>query len=53
MLKPSYALHCIFPRTNPTIYGVHADARALFLIAFFRAYLNQGGHVLTGMPSST
>ena len=53
MLKPSCTLRCIPPRVNPTISGVHSDARGPFFVALSRASLYQGGHVQTSIPSST
>ena len=52
MINPSCALHCISLRTNPAISGVHAGAWGSFLIALSTASLDQGGHVLTRIPSS-
>ena len=53
MLNPSCTFHCIYPRMNPTVSGVHADARGPVLITSSKATLDQVRPVLVGMPSST
>ena len=53
MLNPYYTLQCNSPWMNTNLSGVNADAWGPFLIAFYRASLDQGGPVLTGITSST
>ena len=52
MLKPYCNLHFIFPWISLNISGVHSDAWGPFLIAFCRSSLDQGGPVMTWIPSS-
>ena len=52
ILKPSCTLCCISPWMNPTISRVHAYTWGPFFISFSKASIDQGGPVLTGIPSS-
>ena len=53
ILKPSCTLRCISPLMNPDISGVNADAWGPLEMACSRAFLDQGSHVWTRIPSST
>ena len=52
MLNLSWTLLCIPHWMIPNIYGVHADTCSPFLIVSSRSYLDQGGPMIYGMPSS-